>query len=133
VADVPKVFRVVLQVSALDKAVAFYSKLLGSNGRRIHGARHYFDCGGVILALLDPAQGRVKAKPSPDHVYFSVRDLEKIHARARKLRCLSKEEVHGESGGALVTRPWGERSFYAQDPFGNQLCFVDQETLFTGR
>ena len=132
-ADVPKVFRVVLQVSALDKAVAFYSKLLGSKGRRIHGARHYFDCGGVILALLDPAQGRVKAKPSPDHVYFSVRDLEKIHARARKLRCLSKEEVHGESGGALVTRPWGERSFYAQDPFGNQLCFVDQETLFTGR
>jgi len=32
-----------------------------------------------------------------------------------------------------VERPWGERSFYAVDPFGNPLCFVDQKTLFTGR
>ncbi len=26
----------------------------------------------------------------------------------------------------------GERSFYLQDPFGNPLCMVDQNTLFTG-
>ena len=26
----------------------------------------------------------------------------------------------------------GERSFYARDPFGNGLCFVDENTLFTG-
>ena len=41
--------------------------------------------------------------------------------------------AHGESGGDIVVRPWGERSFYAADPFGNGLCFVDEKTLFTGR
>jgi len=30
-------------------------------------------------------------------------------------------------------RPWGERSFYAHDPFGNPLCFVDATTIFTGK
>ena len=34
--------------------------------------------------------------------------------------------------GAIVVRPWGERSFYAEDPTGNPLCFVDDRTLFTG-
>ncbi len=132
-AEVPQVFRVTLQVSDLGRAVAFYSRLLGSKGRKIHGARHYFDCGPVILAVLDPTQGRRKAKPLPDYVYLAVKDLESVHARARKLRCLSKEDVHGESGGDIVTRPWGERSFYAEDPFGNGLCFVDARSVFTGR
>ena len=131
-ADAPSLFRVTLQVSDLDEAAGFYSKLLGTKGRRIHGARHYFDCGPVILALLDPTGGGTKAKPHPDYVYFSVDDLEKVHERARKLDCLSKEEVHEESGGEIATRPWGERSFYADDPFGNGLCFVDERTIFTG-
>jgi predicted enzyme related to lactoylglutathione lyase len=132
-ADVPRLFRAVVQVSDLEKAAAFYSKLLGAKGRRIHGARHYFDCGPVILTVLDPTQGRVKAKPNPDYLYFSVKDLKKVHVRARRLGCLSKEMVHGESGGGIVRRPWGERSFYATDPFGNGLCFVEQKTIFTGR
>ena len=34
---------------------------------------------------------------------------------------------------AIETRPWGERSFYCLDPDGNQLCFVDDSTLFLGR
>jgi hypothetical protein len=33
----------------------------------------------------------------------------------------------------MVVRPWGERSFYVKDPWGNGLCFVDEKTLFTGR
>ena len=56
-----------------------------------------------------------------------------MHARARGLGCLSRDDVHGESAGEIVKRPWGERSFYVEDPFGNGLCFVDERTLFTGR
>ena len=32
----------------------------------------------------------------------------------------------------IVTQPWGERMFYAQDPFGNPIAFVDDKTLFKG-
>jgi catechol 2,3-dioxygenase-like lactoylglutathione lyase family enzyme len=132
-ADVPRLFRVILQVSDLDKATDFYSKLLDTKGRRVPGARHYFDCGPIILALVDTTTGGDKAIPIPDYIYFSVEDLENIHSRAQELGCLSNEKVHKESAGEIVTRPWGERSFYAEDPFGNLLCFVDERTIFTGR
>jgi hypothetical protein len=62
-----------------------------------------------------------------------VTDLEEIHSRAAELGALSSEDVHGGIGGQIAVRPWGERSFYGRDPFGNLLCFVDAETLFTGR
>jgi len=117
----------------LDKAADFYSQLLGLEGRRIRGSRHYFDCGPVILALVDPTPGGETANALPDYIYFSVREIEEFHRRARELGCLSQEDVHDESAGGIVTRPWGERSFYAQDPFGNGLCFVAENTIFTGR
>jgi len=132
-ADVPRFFRIILQVSNLEKGVAFYSELLGVKGREVRGSRHYFDCGPVILALLDPTAGGVKARPISDNVYLSVKEIDEVHARARKLGCLSTGEVHGESGGAICVRPWGERSFYAVDPFGNGLCFVEAGTEFTGK
>ena len=50
-----------------------------------------------------------------------VADLEATHARAQSLNCLAPEQVHGASAGAIVTRPWGERSFYARDPFGSGI------------
>jgi len=78
-------------------------------------------------------QEAVKQTPTPDYIYFSVENLDKIYARAQELGCLSKEKVHGERAGEIVTRPWGERSFYAEDPCGNLLCFVDERTMFTGR
>ena len=130
----PKMFRVTLQVSDLDKAAAFYSKLLDDGGRRIpRGARHYFDCGPMILALVDVGAGGMEAKPIPDYIYFAVNNLEQMFERARALGCLSKEDVHEEKAGEIVTRPWGERSFYVDDPWGNGLCFVDEKTLFTGK
>ncbi|MEO6723935.1 MAG: VOC family protein [Blastocatellia bacterium] len=131
--DIPILFRVILHVSDIDQAADFYAELLKAEGRRIHGSRHYFDCGPVILALVDPTIGDETPKPNPDYVYFSVQEIEKVHQRASKLGCLSENKVHGESAGEIVTRPWGERSFYAYDPFGNGLCFVDQSTIFTGR
>jgi len=130
--DVPRLFRVLIEVDDLDRATAFYSELFGDPGRRIRGGRHYFDCGPVVVALLD-VSGERAANPIAGDYYFSVSDLEAIHARARSLGCLSKETVHDESGGVIAVRPWGERSFYAKDPWGNDLCFVDETTLFTGR
>ena len=129
----PKLFRIALQVADLDQASAFYSKLLDDQGRRIRGSRHYFDCGPVILALVDVTAGDLEPKPISDYIYFAVSDLEQVYERARAMNCLAKEDVHGADAGAIAQRPWGERSFYAEDPWGNGLCFVDESTLFTGR
>jgi len=133
----PPLYRIILQVDNLDKAEEFYGKLLGDRGRRIpRGSRHYIDCGPVILALVD-VNGEgipgLEPKPLPDYSYFAVSDAEAVHQRARELQCLSTDDVHGESAGDLVKRPWGERSFYVHDPWGNGLCFVDENTLFTGK
>ena len=93
---------------------------------RISPGRHYFGCGGVILACFDPrADGDPwDATPNPDHVYLAVGHLEAIFDR-----------VAGQPDGMILrpieTQPWGERSFYCTDPFGNKLCFVDEGTLFT--
>ncbi|MEV0398474.1 VOC family protein [Actinoallomurus sp. NPDC050550] len=40
--------------------------------------------------------------------------------------------VHDAPVGAIAVRPWGERSFYAQDPWGNPLCFVEEGTVYPG-
>jgi hypothetical protein len=130
----PRLFRIILQVSDLDQAAEFYSRLLNDDGRRIpRASRHYFDCGDVILALVDVTGEGNKPQPLPDKIYFAISNLEEVYARARELDCLSSEDVHGELAGAIVKRPWGELSFYAKDPFGNGLCFVDEKTLFTGK
>lgn len=121
------IFRVILPVSDIEMAAAFYGVLLGESGRRVSAGRHYFDCGGVILACFDPrADGDdFDARPNPDHVYFAVKDLEAVFERARCLNCMQIDTN-------IARRPWGERSFYAKDPFGNPICFVDEQTIFTG-
>ena len=106
---VPKLFRVTLQVSDLDQAAAFYSQLLDDGGTRIpRGSRHYFDCGPVILALVDVTAGAgLEPKPIPDYVYFAVSNLEQVYERAKAMNCLAKEDVHGAAAGEIVKRPWG--------------------------
>lgn len=133
----PTLYRIILQVDNLDQAEEFYGKLLGDRGRRIpRASRHYIDCGPVILALVDVTGANtteLKPQPLPDYIYFTVPDVEAVHALARELNCLSTESFHGQGAGNVVKRPWGERSFYALDPWGNGLCFVDEKTLFTGK
>lgn len=128
----PRLFRVLLEVSDLQQARAFYSRLLEMDGLPIRGGRHYYQCGGVIVGLVDVSPAGKPPRPIPGHLYFAVNDLQDVHARAAALGCLSTESVHDDGGGEIVVRPWGERSFYAVDPFGNGLCFVDAGTLFTG-
>jgi len=129
--DVPKIFRITVEVSSLDKAVAFYAKLLGTEGKRHPGARHYFDCGGVILAVLDVSQGGMTPTVGPKSIYFAVGDVAAVHARAKGLEALAPYQVHGEPAGKVTQRPWGEKSFYVVDPWGNDLCFCEEGTLYT--
>lgn len=128
-----RVFRILLEVADIERATLFYAELLGDPGRRVHGGRHYFDCADLILGLVDVAPANRVPRPAPQAVYFALADLESAYRRAETAGALSPERVHGEPAGKIVERPWGERSFYAVDPFGNPLCFVDEKTLFTGR
>lgn len=125
-----KIFRIDLEVSNLDQAAEFYKQLLGDSGKRHPGARHYFNCGGVVLSVLDPTQGGMKPTPS-NEIYFAVDELAPVHARAKALHALAPFQVHGQPAGDIIQRPWGERSFYVTDPWGNELCFVQEGTLYT--
>ena len=129
--DVPQFFRLNVEVGNLDQAINFYSTLLSVQGRKQPGARSYFECGPVTLSVID-----VSSVGSPHAaakaLYFTVKNLEAAFERAKELGCLSQESVHDAPGGGIVVRPWGERSFYALDPWGNPLCFVEEGTVYTG-
>ena len=132
-ADVPKLFRINVEVGNLDEAARFYGELLGMPGRRQAGSRCYFDCGAVTLQVVDIAvMGMGVPHPAAKALYFTVEDLDAIFARAQSLGCLSQEMVHGVRGGAITVRPWGERSFYAEDKWLNPLCFVEAGTIYPG-
>src|SRR5271169_6322105 len=111
-----RLYRVILPVSNIEKAATFYEMVLEVPGERVSPGRHYFDCGGTILACLDPradGEGR-DAKHSREHIYFAVSKLEDVYRRANSAGCKWIEPQ-------IKKRPWGERSFYAQDPFGNPI------------
>ena len=130
--DIPQFFRLNVEVGNLDQAIHFYSTLLGIQGRRQPGARCYFDCGPVNLSVIDVSSAAAAAHPAAKALYFTLRELEPAFERAKELGCLSQESVHDAPGGGIVVRPWGERSFYAVDPWGNPLCFVEEGTVYTG-
>lgn len=125
----PRLYRIILTVSEIDRAQAFYGRILGAEGERVSPGRHYFDCGGVVLACYDPDADGDDAEPGSvkhpnEYVYFSVEDLEEIHGRAADAGAEGLTEI-GEM-------PWGERLFYLRDPFGNPISFVARGTEFVG-
>jgi predicted enzyme related to lactoylglutathione lyase len=125
-----KLYRVILPVRGIDRAAEVYSRLLQTSGQRVSPGRHYFDCGGTILACYDPAadgdgeQGGWRQHPN-QYVYFAVADLEGAYQRAVDGGCKIID-------GGIRKMPWGERMFWAVDPFGNPISFVDEATMFTG-
>ena len=123
---IPRLFRVILPVNDIEKAHKFYSSLLKMDGKRVSSGRHYFICGGTILACFDPRADTddFDLPPNPDHIYFAVKNLNLFFSRAQELGTTILDQIK--------VRPWGERSFYMKDPFGNKICFVDDETVFTG-
>jgi len=130
--DVPQFFRLNVEVGDLEAAILFYTKLLGIEGRKQAGSRCYFECGPVTLQVLDVSSQR-QPHPAAKALYFTVNDLEAVYERAKSLNCLSDSDVHEAAGGGIVVRPWGERSFYAQDAWGNPLCFIEDGTVYPGR
>jgi predicted enzyme related to lactoylglutathione lyase len=130
-ADVPALFRMNLEVGNLGEAAKFYETLFGLTGRMQAGARCYFTCGAVTLQVVDVSSAG-KPHPAAKALYFVVGDLDAIFVRAKSLGCLSQEVVHGEPGGQISVRPWGERSFYAEDKWHNPLCFVEAGTIYPG-
>ena len=124
-----RLYRVILPVTDIENAAAFYGAIFETPGRRVSPGRHYFNCGDTILACYDPVadgdgeHGGWRQHPL-QYLYFAVSNLESVLARVQS------------AGGVIVadikTMPWGERMFYARDPFGSQISFVDEKTIFTG-
>jgi len=125
----PRLYRVIVPVTDLARAVSFYSSLLEQDGERVSPGRHYFDLGGTILAVYDPEADGDEVESwrhhSNQYLYIGFDDLEGAFQRARDLEAelLSQE---------IASMPWGERLVYLRDPFGNPICLVDMETLFLG-
>lgn len=133
--DDQQLFRVIMPAADIEPSQRFYASLLDQPGMRVSPGRHYFRCGSVTLAVYSPAADGDDRVPHAnfDHIYLAVTDLEAHFLRAKSLDCL--RNAIGDGGlpmGEIAVRPWGERSFYADDPFGNPICLVDANTVFSG-
>lgn len=129
--DVPSLFRINVEVGNLDQAADFYGRLFGLEERKQAGSRCYFTCGPVTLQVVDVSSVG-PPHPAAKALYFTVENLDAVFARAKALGCLARDDVHGASGAAITVRPWGERSFYAEDKWQNPLCFVEAGTVYPG-
>lgn len=122
-------FRVAIPVSNIQRSVAFYQALLCNDGERLTPGWHYFNLGGVVLALHDAV-----ADGDGDHaaltrepVCIAVDEpLVQLHARARSLLAREVDETLG-------LLPTGEAGFSLADPDGNLLQMVDSRTMVWGR
>jgi len=81
--ETPRLYRIILPVPDIEGASAFYGSVLGMPGQRVSPGRHYFDCGGTILACYDPVadgdgeKGRWRFHPS-QYVYIAVSNLARL-------------------------------------------------------
>jgi len=122
----PRVFRIAIPASQIDRSRAFYETVLGIEVDATVPSRLYFHCGDVIVAVIDwTVEGRSEMRPTPDDLYFATDELDALYERA--------VSAGAQIVAPIADRPWGERSFYCLDPDGNKLCFVDDSTLFLGR
>jgi predicted enzyme related to lactoylglutathione lyase len=131
-----RVFRILMPVPDIDAAATFYGALFGNPGERVSPGRHYFVAGEVVFACYSPnADGDHKQiPPLRTETYLAVHDLEDAFKRAVAAGAKPSTETQGHAGnlGRIEMRPWGERSVYVTDPFGNPLSLVDERTVFTG-
>jgi len=124
-----RLYRIILPVNNIDKAVKFYSEILDQKGIRVSPGRHYFNLGGTVLACYDPKKdgdefGDGWKFHKNQYMYIAVDNLQYVHEKMKYSDC----KFVGEIGNM----PWGETLFYANDPFDNPICFVDEKTIFIG-
>ncbi len=122
-------YRVIQPVTDIEAATGFYSAVLGEPGERVSPGRHYFRCGGTVLACYDPQADGDGLEDGWRHhanqyLYFAVSNLQDVLQRVI--------DAGGSKDGDIEDMPWGERLFYAKDPFGNPIAFVDEATVFVG-
>ena len=100
----PHVFRVILPVRNIEQATRFYAKVLGIEGKRVSSGRHYFDCGGTILACFDPrADGdEFEAQPNVGHIYFSVDEEVLVHLSGIRELCIRSAQQVVDEGVTLL-------------------------------
>ncbi len=58
------------------------------------------------------------------YLYFAIENLESMSEKI--------QQAGGKVTSPIESMPWGERMFYALDPFGNPISFVDKTTVFRG-
>ena len=126
-----QLYRVILPVTDIKAAAAFYGAIFGDPGHRVSRGRHYFGAPGqgAILACYDPTAdgdpvGEGWRFHSHQYFYFSVPDLAATLIAAR--------QAGAKDITPIEKMPWGETAFYAVDPFDNRICFVAAGTEFTG-
>ena len=129
--------KVILPTTSLGRADAFFEEMLGLEVNTFVPNRHFLYCDSCELSLVNPIEhskshelAQKDFRSNPELVYFGVSDLDACYERAQKLRMKPLHDDH--VGEGIQVRPWGERSFYGLDPSGNPICFVDDQTLFTG-
>ncbi len=123
-------YRIIFPVKDIERASDYYSAIFEMPGTRVSDGRHYFNLDGTILALYDPEADGDEINQSwsfheNQYLYFAVENLTALHERIKKLGGQHVDERIGKM-------PWGEVLFYANDPFGNPICFVEKSTIFTG-
>jgi predicted enzyme related to lactoylglutathione lyase len=123
-----RLHRIIVPVSDLESGVFFYSNLFHQSGVRVSPGRHYFNLSNVVLCIWDAtadgdAEVGVFSLSAP--IYIATSDIE---SRFDDVRAISGTKITE----TIAVRPWKEKSFYFEDPFGNPLCFIEDATCFNG-
>lgn len=113
----------------IERAADFYSAVLNQPGEQVSPGRYYFECGGAILACYDTqADGDRRGAGWRFHqnqyLYLAVENLEAAYERVQR--------AGGTIEAPIEIRPSAERLFYAYDPFGTPVSFVQNSTVFRG-